>query len=72
MKITVNLENSDVEGALKNILNNSSSYYVFTFIQDPKNKEKNILKEIKTEGDIIGSKRYKGKMISFNIPYGSA
>lgn len=70
-KVTANFENLDAESALRTILNNSDSYYVLNFSQDPTNKEKHILKEVKVNGDIIGAKPYRGRMISKDITYGS-
>jgi len=68
-KITAQFENLDIESALKEILRDN--YYVLTFEQDPKNKEKRILKEVKAGGPIIGSKPLKGRLISLDIPYGN-
>ncbi len=68
-KITAQFENLDMESALREILRDN--YYVLTFEQDPKNKEKGILKEVKAERTIIGSKPYKGRMITIDIPYGN-
>ncbi len=70
-KITAQFEDLDIESALKEILNRSDSHYVLTFLQDPENKEKFILKEVKAEGDIIGSRPLKVKMVTVDIPYGS-
>lgn len=58
----------DVEKVLKEILHDSA--YVLTFSQDAVSK-KNVLKEVKVLGDVIGSNPYKGKMITIDIPYGS-
>jgi hypothetical protein len=68
-KITAQFENLDIESALKEILRDN--YYVLTFEQDPKNKEKGILKEVKAEGTIIGSKPSKGRITAISIPYGA-
>lgn len=70
-KITAQFEDLDIESALKEILNRSDSYYVLNFLQDPVNKEKYVLKDVKAEGDIIGSKPLKVKMVTVDIPYGS-
>ncbi|MBM4135637.1 MAG: hypothetical protein FJ241_02275 [Nitrospira sp.] len=68
-KITSQFENFEVEGALREILRDN--HYILTLFQDPENKEKHILKEVKVEGTVIGSKSYKGEMITIEIPYGS-
>ncbi|MFZ3136161.1 MAG: hypothetical protein WA126_02080 [Thermodesulfovibrionales bacterium] len=68
-KITAYFENLDAETVLKEIL--QEYFYVFTFIDNPANKEKHILKEVRVESDVIGTKPYKGKMFSVDIPYGS-
>jgi len=68
-KITAQFENLDIESALKEILRDN--YYVLTFEQYPKNKEKGILKEVKAGGPIIGSKPLTGRLITLDIPYGN-
>ena len=67
-KMSFYSENLDIENVLKEILH--EYFYVLTFSQDAVSK-KNILKEVKLQGDAIGSKPYKGTMITVDIPYGS-
>jgi len=68
-KVTAKFEDKDVEGTLREILR--GHYYVLSFTDDPINKEKKTLKEVKAKDDIIGSKTLKGKLITVDIPYGS-
>ena len=47
-----------------------NSYCVYTLAQDPANKCKENLKEIKVYGDVIGTRPYKGKTAIIEISYG--
>lgn len=59
-----------IDWALRVIWNEFNSYCIYTLAQDPANREKQIIKEIKVYGDIIGTKPYKGKIAVIEIPYG--
>jgi hypothetical protein len=67
-KMSFYSENLDIEDVLKEILH--EYLYVLTFSQDPV-ANKNTLKDVRVQSDVIGSKPYKGKMITVDIPYGS-
>jgi hypothetical protein len=56
--------------ALRWLWNDVNSYCVYTLAQDPANKNKDNLKEIKVYGDVIGTKPYKGKTAIIEISYG--
>ena len=59
-----------IEQALRLIWNELNSYCVYTLAQDPANKNKDNLKEIKVYGDVIGTRPYKGKTVIIEISYG--
>ncbi|MDA8241410.1 MAG: hypothetical protein M0Z67_13700 [Nitrospiraceae bacterium] len=67
-KVTAKFADKDLEGALREILR--GQYYVLSYKHDLANKEKKTLTEVKAEGDVIGSKQLKGKLITVEIPYG--
>ncbi|MDA8241488.1 MAG: hypothetical protein M0Z67_14120, partial [Nitrospiraceae bacterium] len=68
-KISARFENLNIEDSLREILKNN--YYVLTYVQDTKRPEKKVLEEIKADGDIIGKIPLPGKLITWDIPYGS-
>jgi hypothetical protein len=67
-KISAKAENKDVEGVLREVL--KGQYYVLDYSQEPTDKTKRILKEVKVKGDVIGTKPLKGQLIKVEIPYG--